>query len=137
MFFFKLNDLNFIQTTIDMLYNNFGQEIESGLIEIVVPFSIYYPNFNEFNVTDEIFHEPNDRIKWRTKHNYDISYLMNYCQNRSQYYLQVLVDLNSDNFIKGQLKLEFFLFFGIFWEKKIYSYKPQDKFYSNSSIFFL
>ncbi len=71
------------------MFESFSAQINEGLIDIVAPFPYYYPNFNESKIQDDIFHDSMDRITWRTKQNYDISYLMNYCYKKSQYYLQV------------------------------------------------
>jgi hypothetical protein len=72
------------------LFQKFEAEINEGIIDIVVPFPDYYPDFNQLELQDNIFHDKADRVKWRTKQNYDISYLMNYCYKRSDFYLQVI-----------------------------------------------
>ncbi len=72
------------------MFQKFETEINDGIIDIVVPLPDYYPDFNQLDLQDNIFHDKTDRVKWRTKQNYDISYLMNYCYKRSDYYLQVI-----------------------------------------------
>lgn len=81
--------MDFVNQTIQLIKNNYKKELDEGLIDIIVPPGDYYPDLNNFDVKDELFNDPIERIKWRTKQNYDISYLMNYCYTRSQYYLQV------------------------------------------------
>jgi alpha-1,3-mannosylglycoprotein beta-1,4-N-acetylglucosaminyltransferase A/B len=81
--------MDFVNATIKLIYENYKKEIDDGIIDIIVPPSDYYPDLNKVDVKDELFNDPLDRIKWRTKQNYDISYLMNYCFTRGQYYLQV------------------------------------------------
>ena len=86
----KIDDLNYIRNTIKILHDNFASEIDEGTIDIVAPQAEYYPKFEEFNIKDAIFNDSLERIRWRTKQNYDIAYLMNYCYTKSEYYLQVL-----------------------------------------------
>ena len=59
------------------------------MLDIVVPDPRYYPNLETQIEEDVIFRDPKDRAKWRTKQNYDVSYLMAYAQPRGNYYLQV------------------------------------------------
>ncbi len=42
-----------------------------------------------------MFQDQPSRVKWRTKQNYDYSYLMTYCQKRGKYYLQIEDDVIS------------------------------------------
>ena len=74
----------------------FRFETDSGLLEIIVPPSEYYPEMN--NVKDDVvFNDSKDRVKWRTKQNYDFSYLMTYSQKRGKYYLQVRENVRYDS----------------------------------------
>ena len=66
----------------------FPREIESGLIEIIVPPRDYYPDLNQLR-PDTTFLDSQERVKWRTKQNFDFAYLMTYSEKRSTYYLQV------------------------------------------------
>ena len=66
----------------------FKFEADSGLLEIIVPPLEYYPDLNNVK-EDVVFNDSKDRVKWRTKQNYDFSYLMTYSQKRGTYYLQV------------------------------------------------
>lgn len=69
-------------------------ELKSGLLEILVPESDFYPNFDQLP-PDHIFADRPSRVKWRTKQNYDISYLMAYCHTKGRYYLQLEDDIAS------------------------------------------
>jgi len=81
--------LTYIQYLINDLNGTFRSEIDSGLLEIIVPEKDYYPNFDRVVLTDRIFGDKPSRVKWRRKQNYDISYLMSYCYGKGLYYLQV------------------------------------------------
>jgi alpha-1,3-mannosylglycoprotein beta-1,4-N-acetylglucosaminyltransferase A/B len=54
----------------------------------------FYPNFENLP-PDRIFGDDKKRVKWRTKQNYDVSYLMAYCHTKGQYYLQLEDDIAS------------------------------------------
>lgn len=88
LLFLKLDDQSFVQTTIENINRVFSNELESGLLEIVVPPIEFYPNFNLLP-QDRVFNDSKERVKWRTKQNYDFSYMMAYCQKKGIYYLQV------------------------------------------------
>ncbi len=83
-----MDDPIFVQNTIKNINKAFKFETESGLLEIIVPPAEFYPDLNKLQ-TDLVFNDPKERVKWRTKQNYDFSYLMTYCQKRGIYYLQV------------------------------------------------
>ena len=69
----------------------------------------FYPDFKRALFKDYIFNDTSDRIKWRTKQNLDISYLMSYCHGRSEYYLQVLVLFNfSSQVFRKEIELRDF-----------------------------
>lgn len=88
--FFKLDDDRFVNETIDKLFSNYKRHLYSGLLDIIQPAKIFYPNLNvESKNRDFVFNDSAQRIKWRKKQNYDVSYLMNYAKDRGVYYLQV------------------------------------------------
>ena len=84
----KIDDSQFIKDTIQNVTKIFRAETENGLLELIVPPAKYYPDFSSIK-TDQVFNDSSDRVRWRTKQNYDISYLMAYAQKRGNYYLQV------------------------------------------------
>lgn len=89
----KLTDTDFVTSTIERLQRTYKHEIGNGLVEVLVPPVHFYP---DFNVTlparpDVVYGDDLERRKWRTKHNYDIAYLMNFARNRAPYYLQVII----------------------------------------------
>ena len=93
-----MDDQEFVQNTIKNINQAFKFETDTGLLEIIVPPSEFYPDLARIE-PDKVFQDSKDRFKWRTKQNYDFSYLMTYCQKRGIYYLQVLVwKIISNNF---------------------------------------
>ena len=88
------DDERYIQATIESLSKEFKYELDSGLLEIIVPPNEFYPDFTKIE-KDKVFNDSNDRVKWRTKQNYDFSYLMTYGQKRSKYYLQVILKIKK------------------------------------------
>lgn len=98
-----------MQNTIEQLSKEYRYETESGLLEVIVPPSEFYPDFSNMTLlVDEIFHDPPSRVKWRTKQNYDYSYLMTYSQKKGKYYLQVIYfKINSILSFRFFLKMNF------------------------------
>ena len=88
-FFLKMEDGAFVQHTIKYINQAFKFEIDTGLLDIIVPPTEFYPNLNTLG-EDRVFNDSRERVKWRTKQNYDFSYLMTYSQKRGVYYLQVI-----------------------------------------------
>ena len=71
---------------INKMYRN---EVESGLFDIVVPPNEFYPDLSRLG-PDRVFNDSAERVRWRTKQNYDFSFLMMFAQSRAKYYLQVI-----------------------------------------------
>lgn len=90
----EMDDQAFVQNTIELVTKEFKFETETGLLEIIVPTSEFYPDLSKIG-HDVVFHDSNARVKWRTKQNYDFSYLMTYAQKRGKYYLQIEDDVIS------------------------------------------
>lgn len=91
VFFAELTGLTeFISEQVAVIYNEFPDAINEGLLEIVVPSPAFYPDLDSIPPT---FDDPPDRMKWRTKQNLDYCYLMMYCQNRATYYMQLEDDV--------------------------------------------
>jgi len=105
----EMEDQSFVQNTIENINKAFKFEADSGLLEIIVPPAEFYPDLTRIE-PDKVFQDSKERVKWRTKQNYDFSYLMTYCQKRGIYYLQLEDDVVSKsgfftimkNFIKNQ-----------------------------------
>lgn len=58
----------------------------------------FYPNLDDIankSLGQNTFNDPFERVKWRTKQNYDFSYLMSYAIKRGMYYLQLEDDVVS------------------------------------------
>lgn len=58
-----------------------------------MPPSDYYPIFLNKTLTDPVFNDSTERIKWRQNQNYDICFLMAYCRERGYYYLNLEDDV--------------------------------------------
>ena len=56
------------------MYEN---EINAGIMDLIVPPIDFYPNFRNLNVHDDLFDDDPKRIAWRVKQIFDVSYLMN------------------------------------------------------------
>jgi hypothetical protein len=67
--------------------------MDSGLLDVIVPPTEFYPDFSH-TLPDPVFNDSAERVKWRTKQNYDFAYLMAYAQKRGRYYLQVSLSLS-------------------------------------------
>lgn len=97
---FKIEDPSFVQNTIESLNKAFKFELDTGLLDIVVPATEYYPDFSK-TLPDPVFNDSAERVKWRTKQNYDFAYLMSYAQKRGRYYLQVFGKIEYKNLVIG------------------------------------
>lgn len=90
--FIAETDLSFVKRTSAEIEDQFGNFIESGLIEILSPPASYYPDLDHVipTIGDSV-----ERTRWRTKQNLDFAYLMMYCQPRGTYYVQLEDDVLS------------------------------------------
>ncbi|RWS18963.1 Alpha-1:3-mannosyl-glycoprotein 4-beta-N-acetylglucosaminyltransferase B-like protein [Leptotrombidium deliense] len=75
----------------------FREYIKSGLLELISPPVSYYPEYsNKTTLGDPLY-----RVRWRTKQNLDYAYLMNYCKDRGEFYIQLEDDiLTRRNYIQ-------------------------------------
>ena len=75
----------------------FFPHVKSGLIRIIeTPETLYTP----LSSLKRTFNDSKQRVWWRSKQNLDYSYLMEYCAQRSQYYLHLEDDvITVPNFI--------------------------------------
>ena len=74
-----------------MLTNRYKTKIDSGFLNVLMAPAYFYPNKPDHELHDYVFKDKPDRIKWRIKQNYDVSYLMAYSKDKGIYYLQVFV----------------------------------------------
>nr|XP_039262950.1 alpha-1,3-mannosyl-glycoprotein 4-beta-N-acetylglucosaminyltransferase A-like [Styela clava] len=72
----------------------YAEEVKSGLIQIIYPPDHIYPNWDkELKLT---FGDSRRRVKWRSKHNIDESYLMKYAYSLNpKYYLMLEDDVTA------------------------------------------
>ncbi|CAF4779550.1 unnamed protein product, partial [Rotaria magnacalcarata] len=74
----------------------------------------YYPEFDKLALS---LNDDKERVKWRTKQNYDFTYLMMYSSNRGKYYIQLEDDVITkpdyirtiENFINRQHAQNWFM----------------------------
>ncbi|VDM46190.1 unnamed protein product [Toxocara canis] len=71
--------------------SEFAQEIDSGLLHLIVPPREWYPP--DLRSMPATFGDSAERMYWRTKQNLDYVFLMLYCQRRGEYYLQLEDDV--------------------------------------------
>ncbi|RNA16470.1 alpha-1-3-mannosyl-glyco 4-beta-N-acetylglucosaminyltransferase MGAT4D isoform X1 [Brachionus plicatilis] len=89
----EIEDSQFVNETVERILTNYKKNVDSGLLDIIQPAKIFYPSFNEAVKRDYVFNDSAQRIRWRKKQNYDVSYLMNYAKERGIYYLQLEDDI--------------------------------------------
>lgn len=79
------------------LTRTFLPHIKSELIHVIeTPGNLYTP----LSSLKRTFNDSEERVHWRSKQNLDYSYLMQYCANRSDYYLHLEDDvITVPNFI--------------------------------------
>ena len=84
-------DLDFVISTVEKLQSEFGNHIDRGFLDIIVPSPKFYPNFSNIDLS---FGDSVEQVKWRSKQNLDYAYLMMYARNRGiNYYLQLEDDV--------------------------------------------
>jgi len=64
--------------------------VESGLIDVIAPHHSFYPDFSSLKQT---FGDAPERVKWRSKQNLDMAFLMMYAQPRGLFYVQLEDDI--------------------------------------------
>ncbi|CAM2700980.1 unnamed protein product [Rotaria socialis] len=107
-------DIEYVRTTAHQVEKLYDKYIESGLIEIMSPPLDYYPNFDKLTLS---LNDDKERVKWRTKQNYDFTYLMMYSSSRGKYYIQLEDDVITkpdyihiiENFINRQKTQNWFM----------------------------
>lgn len=107
-------DSEYVRTTSHELEHLYRKYIENGLIEIISPPMEFYPDFDSLRLS---LNDDKQRVKWRTKQNYDFTYLMMYASRRGKYYIQLEDDVITkpsyletiDNFIRRQQTQNWFM----------------------------
>uniref|UniRef100_UPI00358FF980 alpha-1,3-mannosyl-glycoprotein 4-beta-N-acetylglucosaminyltransferase B-like isoform X2 n=1 Tax=Myxine glutinosa TaxID=7769 RepID=UPI00358FF980 len=83
-------NVSFVNTMVENLQNRFGLEMDSGLLEIISPPEMYYPDFTKLR---ETFGDAWEKVRWRTKQNLDYCFLMLHAQAKGTYYVQLEDDI--------------------------------------------
>jgi alpha-1,3-mannosylglycoprotein beta-1,4-N-acetylglucosaminyltransferase A/B len=107
-------DIEYVRTTAHELEKLYKKYIENGLIEIISPPIEFYPDFEKLKLS---LNDDKQRVKWRTKQNYDFTYLMMYSSIRGKYYIQLEDDVVTkpgyidiiEGFINRQQNQEWFM----------------------------
>lgn len=89
-------DVNYRNRLINELNLKYNNEInKEKIFKLISAPNSYYPDVNRKVDVDEVFNDDEKRIKWRTKQNFDISFLMANCRTKATYYLQLEDDIIS------------------------------------------
>lgn len=107
-------DLEYVRTTAHALEKLYEKYIDSGLMEIISPPPEFYPDFDQLKLT---LNDDKPRVKWRTKQNYDFTYLMMYSARRGRFYIQLEDDVVTkpgyirimEHFIQQQKSPDWFM----------------------------
>ena len=92
VFIAEPNDIDYVIKQSLEIEEQFPNELESGLIEIISPPATFYPNMSNLQRT---FGDTLERVVWRTKQNFDFAFLMNYCKSKALFYIQLEDDIIS------------------------------------------
>ncbi|KAF6207891.1 hypothetical protein GE061_016340 [Apolygus lucorum] len=68
----------------------FEEELNSGLVEVIVPPASYYPEMSRLRLT---LGDSKERVRWRTKQNLDFAFLMMYAQQKATFYVHLEDDV--------------------------------------------
>ncbi|XP_033920501.1 alpha-1,3-mannosyl-glycoprotein 4-beta-N-acetylglucosaminyltransferase-like protein MGAT4D isoform X1 [Melopsittacus undulatus] len=80
----------YVNSVAQSVKTSFPREIQSGVLEVISPPASYYPDLSNLK---QMFGDPEDRVRWRTKQNLDYSFLMLYAQPKGRFYLQLEDDI--------------------------------------------
>ena len=86
-------DKSFIDKVVNDAKQNFPKEVQSGVVQVVVPNSKYYPK--NLNKLPRLFGDNTERVRWRSKQCLDYSYLYYYSRNISEYFVQLEDDITA------------------------------------------
>ncbi|XP_078575477.1 alpha-1,6-mannosyl-glycoprotein 4-beta-N-acetylglucosaminyltransferase-like [Branchiostoma floridae x Branchiostoma japonicum] len=77
----------------------YSQHLDSGLMRVIQAPRTFYPTLEGLKVK---FNDSKERVRWRSKQCVDFAFLFQYCQNLSQYYMQLEDDVvSAENFFLG------------------------------------
>ena len=102
VFLADLNNTDWKFKTEATIRENYEKYVTSGSLQVIEAPREFYDGMSQYG---------NDSyMNWRTKQNYDYAYLMQYCQNISEYYMQMEDDVQASdgyfpaifNFIQSQ-----------------------------------
>ncbi|KAJ3587444.1 hypothetical protein NHX12_011041 [Muraenolepis orangiensis] len=71
-------DLVYVHSVADNISKSFPESARSGLLEVVSPPQLYYPDFTSL---PETLGDSKDRVRWRTKQTLDYTFLMLYLED--------------------------------------------------------
>ena len=83
-------DKKYVENQAKNIHSFFTRQVTNGFLQIISPDPSAYP---EFSAIPKSLGDSEDRVKWRSKEVYDAAYLMNYCQNKADYYLMLEDDV--------------------------------------------
>lgn len=82
-----------------ILYRAYRSYINDGFIQIIAIHRDFYPPLRNL---DRTFGDSETRVKWRSKQAIDFAFLMLYCSNISEYYMQLEDDvISTPNFLNS------------------------------------
>ncbi|XP_014215110.1 alpha-1,3-mannosyl-glycoprotein 4-beta-N-acetylglucosaminyltransferase B [Copidosoma floridanum] len=95
--FIAETDNDYITWVSNKIVEQFPNELESGVIEVISPHPSYYPNISKLRDT---LGDDHQRVMWRSKQNLDFAFLMSYAQTKGTFYIQLEDDIRAKkNFI--------------------------------------
>ena len=90
----ELNKL--LETELESLYRKY---FSNGFMQLIVAPQSFYPSFKNLK---QNFGDSEDRVVWRSKQVVDYAFLFSYCQDLSEYYLQLEDDvMSSPEFVQS------------------------------------
>eukprot|EP00794_Sanderia_malayensis_P017783 gene17783-19559_t len=95
---FNENYKNHVKSVISKL---FPSEVESGLIQIIVPTNAFYPQFRNLPL---FFGDSIARVHWRSKQSLDYSFLYYYTAELGRYFLQLEDDVLTEKGFLPKIK---------------------------------
>lgn len=81
--------------------SKFQKYIDNNLISVVQAPREFYPKLRGLPTT---YGDPPDQVFWRSKQNMDYSFLFNYCEDLSEYYMQMEDDVTTVTNYLGIIK---------------------------------
>ena len=92
------NNKTFLNLISDKIRKDFSPQLDKGFIQVTRVNQSSYPPLTGLK---QNFGDSETRVKWRSKQNIDVAYLMSYCYNKASYYLHLEDDvLSAPKYIK-------------------------------------